>query len=108
MNKRLVKAFQDGDALPFYRFVNSKEYGRQDADTQWGAFLRSRLSDRIDRIQLALWEVRNLRMASNIRQVASQHPGGRVLVIVGAAHKPFLESYLGLMADVRIVDLLAR
>ncbi len=32
-------------------------------------------------------------------------PGRRVLVIIGAAHKPFLDAYLGRMLDVRVVGL---
>lgn len=49
------------------------------------------------------WEVRNLRMASNIRE-AMMPPGGRMLVVVGASHKFYLEAYLNQMHDVRIVD----
>jgi len=61
----------------------------------------------LGRVRLAGWEVRNLRMAANIRQAAAGAPGGRVLVIVGSGHKPWLEAYLGMMADVRIADALA-
>jgi hypothetical protein len=45
-----------------------------------------------------------MRTAANIREASSRAPGGRVLVVVGAAHKPWLEAYLGMMSDVRIVD----
>ena len=37
------------------------------------------------------------------RAVAAIHPGGRILVIYGAAHKPFLEAYLSQTADLVIV-----
>jgi pheromone shutdown protein TraB len=43
-------------------------------------------------------------MASNIREVTGLKPGTRVLVVVGASHKGYLEAYLHQMHDVRIVD----
>ena len=45
-----------------------------------------------------------MRMAANIRQAASGAPGGCILVIVGSGPKIWLEAYLRMMADVRIVD----
>jgi pheromone shutdown protein TraB len=50
------------------------------------------------------WETRNLRMASNIMATFRERPGARVLVIVGATHKPWLDKILGQMPNVRIVD----
>jgi pheromone shutdown protein TraB len=43
-------------------------------------------------------------MASNIREVMHERPGIRVLVVVGASHKGYLEAYLNQMHDARIVD----
>src|SRR3546814_14542299 len=57
--------------------------------------------DQVGRRRVALWEVRNLRMVANIREVAARHPGGRVLVIVGSAHKPWFDAYLRMMTAVR-------
>jgi len=67
--------------------------------------LRTRFASGTDRSRLGLWENRNLKIAARIRAVAALHPGGRVLVFYGAAHKPFLEAYLSQMADVRLVGL---
>jgi hypothetical protein len=106
--KLLRESFEKGDALPYYRDVNSLGFGTKDVDLQWGSFLRSKLADQIDRSHLALWEVRNLQIAANIRRLTADHPGGRVLVIIGAAHKPFLESYLQQMADVDVVRALGQ
>lgn len=106
--KLLRESFEKGDALPYYRDVNSLGFGAKDVDLQWGSFLRSKLADQIDRSHLALWEVRNLQIAANIRRLTADHPGGRVLVIIGAAHKPFLESYLQQMADIDVVRALGQ
>jgi len=43
-------------------------------------------------------------MVANIREVAANYPGGRILVIVGSAHKPWFDAYLRMMSDVEVVD----
>lgn len=91
-------------ALATYRYMNSAEAGRIDADGQWLSMLDRESPNGVGRVRVALWEVRNLRMAANIREAAALVPGGRVLVVVGAAHKPWLDAYLGEMSDVRVVD----
>lgn len=45
-------------------------------------------------------------MAANIRE-AMVPAGLRVLVVVGASHKPYLQAYLQQMHDVRIVTTAA-
>ncbi len=81
------------------------EFARSDVREQWGALLRTRLESRLDRARLAQWEVRNLRMAAHIRQAASGFPDGRVLVVVGAGHKAWLDHFLAQLYDVRLVSL---
>jgi hypothetical protein len=83
-------------------------FATADVDAQWGVFLRTHFESGSDRSRLGLWENRNLTIAARIRGVAALHPGGRVLVIYGAAHKPFLEAYLSKMADLRLVGFEAR
>ena len=92
-----------GDLLPQYALINSPEYGAADVDAQWGVYLRTHFASRADRTRLGLWENRNLKIAARIRAVAALHPGGRVLVIYGAAHRPFLDAYLSRTADVELV-----
>jgi hypothetical protein len=91
-------------ALDTYRMLNSPAAGQTDADLQWLNMLRRESPNAVGRTRVAEWETRNLRQVANIREVASQHPGGRVLVIVGSAHKPWFDAYLGMMTDVEIVD----
>lgn len=101
---RLPAAARTGDLLPLYRLLNSIEHLEDDVSAQWHFFFRTRLDSKRDRVRVALWEARNLNMAARVRTYAAWHPGGRVLVIVGAAHKPFLDRYLGQMMDVEIVQ----
>jgi hypothetical protein len=102
---RLEACVREGDLLPQYVFLNSPEYAKADVESQWGVFLRTRFASGTDRSRLGLWENRNLKIAARIRAVAALHPGGRVLVIYGAAHKPFLEAYLARAADIQLVRL---
>ena len=43
-------------------------------------------------------------MAANIRAAFATKPDARVLVIVGSTHKGYLDAYLDMMQDVRLVD----
>ena len=95
---------ENGELLPFYRYLNRDEVGRADASVQWKTMLDVNLPKDVGRKWLALWETRNLHMAGHIRRVTSQHPGERVLVIVGSSHKPFFDAYLRQMMGVQVVD----
>ena len=93
-----------GELLPMYRYLNRDEVGRADVSTQWESMLDVDLPNAMGRKWLALWETRNLHMVGHIRRVTAQHPGGRVLVIVGSSHKPFFDAYLRQMMGVRVID----
>jgi hypothetical protein len=43
-------------------------------------------------------------MAANIRFTMQKNPQARVLSIVGATHKGYLDAYLNMMQDVQLVD----
>ena len=92
------------EALATYRFLNQPITGIHDSDGQWLSMINRASPHDAGRSRVAAWEVRNLRMAANIREAAGWKPGGRVLVVVGSAHKPWLEAYLRQMSDVEIVD----
>jgi hypothetical protein len=104
-DKKYHQAADSGNLLPYYLYLNSEEYSAPDVQTQWGFFLRTQLPSGYDRTQVALWEVRNLDIASHIRRATALHPGKRMLMTIGAAHRPFLEGYPSQMMDVKIVHL---
>ena len=89
--------------LAMYRAYNDARYPEQAFRSDFGAALEEPSPGRYGRGYVAYWETRNLRMASNIRDAMSMRPGIRVLVVVGASHKAYLEAYLDQMHDVRIV-----
>jgi hypothetical protein len=74
------------------------------ADALPGEPLRAGSPEQYGRVYLAWWETRNLRMVSNIRAAFGNHPGARVLNVVGSSHKPYYDAYLAMMSDVTLVD----
>lgn len=90
--------------LAMYRADNAPGQAALIYRSDFGAALNEPSVQRFGRQYVGYWETRNLRMAANIRDVLGMRPGQRMLVIVGASHKGYLESYLHQMHDVRIVD----
>lgn len=105
-DKRLKAACANGEEmLRHYLYVNSPEFAAKDVSLQWGKYFRMKVSSEVNRDRMLQWEVRNLNIASHIRKAMFSHSGKRMLVIIGASHKPFLDSYLGQMLDVKLVQL---
>jgi hypothetical protein len=92
--------------LEMVRFLNEPSQAKLVFDSDFGAALEEGSPQHYGRNYLGYWETRNLRMASNIRDAIAAKPGSRTLVIVGAAHKGYLEAYLNQMHDVRMVNAL--
>ena len=90
--------------LALYRAYNSPAHVAATFESDFGAAMNEASPQRFGRNYVGYWETRNLRMAANIRDVVGVTPGTRLLVIVGASHKGYLEAYLHQMHDVRVVD----
>ena len=95
---------EQGDLSELYAFLNSPGFVRDDYAAQWDLWLRTDFPSGADRARYSLWEMRNLQIAANILRLAASHPGERILVIIGASHKGFLEKYLRQVADVRVLS----
>lgn len=104
-DERTRQAVAAQNLLPLYRWMNSPEYGGWVLDEEWRLFVDRDLPRGPGQARIALWDVRNLAMVSNIMRVVSRHPGERVLVIVGASHKPFFDDYLERSIGVRVRQL---
>lgn len=92
------------EILAAYRAYNAPEEMQLAFTSDFGATLEEPSPQRFGRQYVGYWETRNLRMAANIRDVLGLKPGMRMLVLVGASHKGYLEAYLHQMHDVRVVD----
>jgi hypothetical protein len=93
------------DLLPLYRAINEPESLRVRADANVAPMMRARSVEGYPQIWVGGWEIRNLRMVANIRETFRERPGSRVLVIVGASHKPWFDNWLGQLQGVDIVDV---
>lgn len=106
--KRVIEATSrlgtTDELMTAYRVANDPASAQLQADLEWRGVIDRPTAGDVGRVRTAGWEVRNLRMAANIRQAMAARPGSRVLVIVGSGHKSWLEAYLSMMSDVRIVD----
>lgn len=92
------------DVLRLYRFINQPDTLRQNVRADFGANLAQPSPGLYGRHYVAGWEVRNLRMVSNIVAASTTHPGARVLNIVGSSHKAYYDALLDMMHDVNVID----
>ncbi|MBA17440.1 MAG: hypothetical protein CMN73_13960 [Sphingomonas sp.] len=93
--------------LEAYRLYNAPDYPAKVYASDFGATLAEPSAGQYGRMYVTYWETRNLRMAANIREAFGAMPGSRMLVIVGASHKGYLDRYLGMMRDVSVADAMA-
>jgi hypothetical protein len=100
-----MKMATAAEVMPVLKWKNSPRFAELDADSQWLSMLRSEKIGRVGRQRVAAWEAQNLRMAVAIREATAPIAGGRALLIVGAAHKPFIEAYLRAFTDIEIVSV---
>lgn len=98
------EAKAEGDLYPLFKHWNSPDYLDLNME-QFKLYFRTNFSNQWDRRRMAQREVRDLNIASNIRRLSAYYPGERILVIIGASHKPFLDSYLSRLLDIEIVHL---
>ena len=94
------------DVLNLYRFYNSPRTLRAFVAADFGGGLKHATPELYGRQYVAWWETRNLRMVANIRTAFGNHPGAKVLVIVGSSHKPYFDTYLNMMHEVQVLDTL--
>lgn len=90
--------------LAHYRKINGPHAQDGQIKGDFGGALALEGDGRFGRQYVGWWEVRNLRMAANIRASFVNRPGSRVLNIVGSSHKPWYVALMGMMSDVEVVD----
>lgn len=104
-DKKLKQSLSKKNLLPFFRHINSSEYILKSTSKNWGIYYKMYLDSGLDRARASLWEMKCLRIAANIREMSSFHPGKNILVIIDVSAKPFIEKYLKSMGDVKIQQL---
>jgi hypothetical protein len=92
------------DVLALYRLMNAPETQRSTIASDMGRNASFMSPQLYGRQYVAWWETRNLRIVANIRAALEENPQARVLSIIGATHKGYLDAYLNMMQDVRLID----
>lgn len=98
------KGVQENDLQELFLYVNSGEFLSDNVQYEWCRYFDDSIPKNLGRSLIATWEVRNLNIASHIRRCTTFHPGGKLLTIIGASHKAFLDNYLGALMDVKIAQ----
>ena len=93
-----------GDLMGAYRDYNDPAYGRRTMNCDWKLRMNDDAPGKYGRQYTLSWQARNLRMVALIVTAATDKPGGKMLSIVGASHKPYFEAYLDQMHDVEVVS----
>lgn len=93
-----------GDILGAYRDDNNPAHGISQMDCDWKLTMNDDEPEQYGRKYTMGWQARNLRMVAMIVTAAANEPGGKVLSIVGASHKPYFEAYLDQMHDIKVVN----
>jgi hypothetical protein len=92
------------DVVALYRLLNAPQSQRDTIASDMGRAVSYQPSQPYGRQYVAWWETRNLRIAANIRSTLQHNPDARVLCVIGATHKGYLDAYLNMMQDIRLVD----
>ncbi|MCC4635809.1 DUF5694 domain-containing protein [Xanthomonas dyei pv. eucalypti] len=95
---------QQGKLLELYRAINLPANQQLSIEVDFRAALSENSPQHYGYRYVSGWEIRNLRIVSNVRASFADQPGARVLAIVGATHKPWFDNWLGQLQGVEIVD----
>jgi hypothetical protein len=104
-DSKLKEGISKQDLFDFFLYLNSDSYAITSTNNNWSIYYKMFLESGLDRTRIGLWEMKNLRIASNIREVSADYPGKKVLVIIDVSKKVFVEEYLKKMTDIKILGL---
>jgi len=94
---------EDG-LLQLLRRYNGTEYASRDRDTQWEIFLNGSGDHPAGERRLMLWHARNAAIQHELLRAVAGASGNRTLLIIGAAHRPFIEASLRALPWMSVVD----
>lgn len=75
-------------------WTNGKAFADADRDAQWTLFATPGDAHDAGKRRLALWHARNARIVAELHRSISSPEGGRTLLLIGASHRPFVESQI--------------
>jgi len=72
-------------------WLHSADFESSDRQAQWDVFVAIPSPQRAGLRRLALWHARNAQIAAHVYRALADADGARVLLLIGAAHRPFIE-----------------
>ncbi|MET0289753.1 MAG: DUF5694 domain-containing protein [Pseudoxanthomonas sp.] len=96
---------RQGEMLALYRATNEVPFRQLGVEVDFKAAQQDPSPERYGQRYVTAWDVRNLRMVTNIGSAFMDHPGARVLVVVGSQHKAWFDSLISQMQGVDVVDV---
>lgn len=97
------KAGKQSALLDLLAWMQGDAFAAADRSSQWDIFEAGQGPHHAGQRRLALWQARNADIATRLFRAAADEQGGRILLLVGAAHRPFLEPTLAAQAYTRLV-----
>lgn len=104
-DNKLKEGLNKQDLFDFFLYLNSDSYAITSTNNNWSIYYKMFLDSGLDRTRIGLWEMKNLRVASNIREISANYPSKKILVIIDVSKKVFVEEYLKKMTDIKILGL---
>lgn len=77
--------------LQLLGWMQSADYAQQDREAQWDIFAGDPAVHDAGERRLALWNARNAEISALLFRALARPDGARVMLVIGAAHRPFLE-----------------
>lgn len=102
-DNKLKEGLNKNDLLEFFNYINSDSYALTSTKNNWSIYYKMFLDSGLDRTRVGLWEMKNMRIASNIREVSADYPTKKILVIIDVSKKPFVEEYLKSTTDIKLI-----
>lgn len=94
----------DDGLLRLVQRYNSREYTGRDRSTQWDIFANGPGDHPAGERRLMLWHARNAAIQHELLRAMAGPQGDRTLLVIGAAHRPFLEASMRALPWVRVAD----
>ncbi|WP_374471952.1 DUF5694 domain-containing protein [Arenimonas sp.] len=97
-------ADQPDGLLALLRWMNSDAWARADLAAEWAVFDNADGRHDAGRRRLMLWHARNAEITARLAREMAREEGGRTLLVIGAAHRPFLQASLRALPWVDVID----
>lgn len=103
VDKKLKEGLSKNNLYDFLHYLNTDLYALKSTKKNWSIYYKMFLESKLDRTRIGLWEMKNLRIAANIREISSLYPTKKILVIIDVSKKPFIEEYLKANTDIKVL-----